>query len=216
MLYIDKMLKRDKMFIINNIYYDTFISLGYNCTVANFLKDNLYRKCSFPFDWVLVDLEYIIQCFKEDFSNFFNKNNFKEINYYGKPAGEINNKKERLITYVHDGKYTNLINNEEYYIFQQNKYKRRINKLYENLNTKQNVLLILYEFNTTIQKLDDFINCLKKKNFKCNLYLLIFTKNKDLKKFSDDTIYIEYNININKKYIELFLCKNINGKKYSK
>ncbi len=66
------MLKKNKMFIINSIYYDTFISLGYNCTIANFLKNNLYRKCSFPFDWVLVDLEYIIQCFKEDFNNFFN------------------------------------------------------------------------------------------------------------------------------------------------
>ena len=106
--------------------------------------------------------------------------------------------------------------NEEYYIFQQNKYKRRIDRLYKKLNSKQNILLILYEFNITIQKLDDFITCLKKKKVNCNLYLLIFTKNKNLKKMSNDTIYIEYNININRKNIELFLLKNINAKNYPK
>jgi hypothetical protein len=210
------MLKINNILKINDIYFDTLISLGYNCTVANYLTDNLYREHSLPFDWVLVDLEYIIKCFEEDFKNFFNKKNFIETNYYGKPAGEINNKKERLITYVHDGKYIDLINNEEYYIFQQNKYKRRIDRLYKKLNSKQNILLILYEFNTTIQKLDDFITCLKKKKVNCNLYLLIFTKNKNLKKMSNDTIYIEYNININRKNIELFLLKNINAKNYPK
>ena len=204
------------MFKLNEIYFDTIISLGYNCTIANFLADNFYRKCSFPFDWVLVNLEYIIKCFEDNFNNFFDKNNFIETNYYGKPAGEININKERLITYVHDGKYKELINNEEYYIFHKDKYKRRIDRLYNNLNSKQNVLLILYESNTTTQQLNHFIDCLKSKHFICNLRLLIFTRNEYFTNFYNDNIYIEYNNKINKKYIEVFLLKNINARKYKK
>mgnify|MGYP004001119621 CR=1 FL=1 len=69
-----------------------------------------------------------------------------------------------------------IINNEEYYIFHKDKYKRRIDRLYNNLNSKQNVLLILYEYNTTTQQFSDFIDCLKRQHFVCNLRLLIFTR----------------------------------------
>ena len=50
------------------------ISLGYNCSVAYNLKENMLRSSSSPFDWfVTFEIKNVIDCIDSHFSKLFNK-----------------------------------------------------------------------------------------------------------------------------------------------
>lgn len=51
-------------------YFDRIISIGQDCGVAGSLRNIKYKECSYPFDWNVTSLEFIITSFKENFKNF--------------------------------------------------------------------------------------------------------------------------------------------------
>lgn len=52
-----------------------FISLGYNCDVAHFLRCTGLRNKAYPFDWCITPNQSLIRVFKHDFNDFFNIKN---------------------------------------------------------------------------------------------------------------------------------------------
>lgn len=53
-------------------YFDRIISLGQDCGVAGSLRTIKYKEFSYPFDWNITSLNFIIECFKNKFQNFEN------------------------------------------------------------------------------------------------------------------------------------------------
>ena len=58
-----------------------FISLGPNCHTASILKQLKYKTCSFPFDWMLSNINIVTSCIENDFNDFNNRNNYIQTNY---------------------------------------------------------------------------------------------------------------------------------------
>lgn len=62
--------------------YDYVISLGCNCTTAQFLNDMKLRKISCPYDWVVTyDLQTVIETIKTEFFMYYPED--KHVNTYG-------------------------------------------------------------------------------------------------------------------------------------
>jgi hypothetical protein len=59
-----------------------FISIGGWCGTKIALNFNGYLNASFPFDYVRSSIIGVIDCFENDFLNYFPKDNFKNINGY--------------------------------------------------------------------------------------------------------------------------------------
>ena len=51
-------------------------SLGTMCHTANFIKRHNLKKCSYPFDWLFSDINVVIDCLKDDFKKFLDKDNY--------------------------------------------------------------------------------------------------------------------------------------------
>lgn len=50
-----------------------FISLGHRCHLGQILAFNKLRNESFPFDSIIYSYEGVIDCFENNFNNFFQK-----------------------------------------------------------------------------------------------------------------------------------------------
>ena len=57
-----------------------YISLGPNCHTSGILKHLGYKKESYPFDWILSNLEIINYSILNNFSEFLDKNNYYKSN----------------------------------------------------------------------------------------------------------------------------------------
>jgi hypothetical protein len=53
-----------------------FFSFGYRCNSISILKKLNLTNESYPFDWVLSDIDVIIDCIKTNFEHFLNKKNY--------------------------------------------------------------------------------------------------------------------------------------------
>jgi hypothetical protein len=157
------------------VAFDYCISLGYKCDIANALIDVCIRDASYPFDWCFTKISKINKCFETDFVDFFDRKNFvMESGYTGHPASD----KDNGITYVHDGKFKDLMRNDEFYKKQKNKYDRRVKRLYENLNNDNNILFIhIPAENTTNDEIFKLVDTINNKNFKANIKFIILTTN---------------------------------------
>jgi len=52
------------------------VSLGPNCHTAGILSQLNYKKCSYPFDWVLTNLNVISYNISNNFIDFYDRNNY--------------------------------------------------------------------------------------------------------------------------------------------
>jgi hypothetical protein len=150
---------------MNTIY----VSLGPNCHTAGILQELKYKNCSYPFDWVLSNLEIVTHNISNDFNDFINRDNFiyttnnkitlkhTNINYLGN-------------MFVHKNPIEN-IEDFNYYL----RCVERFNKLKENNNR---ILLFYSSYNNECMS-DTFITDVNKllyvlnKSY-TNFYLLIF------------------------------------------
>ncbi len=57
--------------------YDEHVSLGGTCKVALKLKELGYRKGSYPFDWIVVNVETIIELMENEFDGWTSRENMK-------------------------------------------------------------------------------------------------------------------------------------------
>ena len=111
--------------------YDEIISLGYNCKVASFKVRHNIKKETYPFDWLVSSIDFIIEVFETD-NIIFNdisklktktKNNYKYYRKYQVLAESIHDKEDN-IKEIND------------------KYNRRFIRLYKLLNSNLKILLV--------------------------------------------------------------------------
>ena len=62
------------MLIDKNFNY--VCSLGTLCHTAYFIKRHNLKKCSYPFDWIFSNINVVIDCLKDDFKKFLDKDNY--------------------------------------------------------------------------------------------------------------------------------------------
>lgn len=158
------------------IKYEHIISLGFFCSVASELKRIGIRDCSSPFDWVISeDIFKIIQLINNNFKDFLSINYLEQNKNYPNYYKNIKYK----IQFFHDFNEHQAC--EEQLPTIQEKYNRRINRLYENI--KEPTLFIRYiynqqEYDNIEKNIDIILKDLKKYNINNNI---IFVANSDIK-----------------------------------
>ena len=153
-----------------------YITIGQDCSPAGALKNLDLRKFSLPFDWIVSDVNKVIECINEDFINFhknlrINSLNTRVIDYYGfefphdYPNIESNN-----IDNIGEGVFgeNKILDGWENFIeINLEKYSRRI-KRFNDILTSNIDIIVLYRGNvenvSLFQKL--FIDKYKKSNIK--------------------------------------------------
>lgn len=171
--------------------YDNLISLGYNCSVANSFIELQSRPFSLPFDWNYVSDFALPEYFENDFINFFKLKNLRRASQSGNPSCEMSNKLLK-ICYVHDGKYEDLIKNDNHYKNSYQKYKRRINRLLKLLNSNKKLLFV--RLINSIDKISNYIKLEKvisNKYPNLNFKILLISDNEDFK-LDNKNIIIKY------------------------
>lgn len=206
--------------IFDGTHFDIIIPIGYNCTIANVLNDVSLRGHSYPFDWVFVKMYKVTEYFKTDFKDFFLREKLVQSDYSGSPASEksgIISRKERDIIYVHDGHYQSLKTDDDFYTMQKNKYNRRVERLYNNLNSNKKILFAVLDQSMGVGDVNNFLIEIKKKNFTAECKLLIFTSpTSPLSDICHDDIYVMSHTNNHRWSIGNFFANNVNASKFKK
>lgn len=136
-----------------NKKFDVIVSLGEDCACSSYLRRFNLQKYSYPFDWLSnADFEERINLLINNFSDFLNKEDlipYPKIN----PDTE-NNKKYDLYQntrnkfhYYHDFEASIPFSESYAYVYQ--KYSRRINRLYRQLNNAKHILFVWYSKDKT-------------------------------------------------------------------
>ncbi|MGN1091550.1 MAG: DUF1796 family putative cysteine peptidase [Alphaproteobacteria bacterium] len=152
----------------NKRQYDLICSLGGNCAAAHNLQYKGLRPFSLPFDWVYMlneePLYKLADCFKDDFSRFFLKENLKPL-----PEGSNSSHLERPQYYdTYTGyrfvNHFDLPIEEGGYSPVKEKLNRRIARLYEYIQKGNLFLFILsLSFEMNIEPILNLQKTLKEK-----------------------------------------------------
>lgn len=120
--------------------YDLYIPCGSYCATASNLKANGLRTASYPFDWVAgMTLGKSTAYILNHFENFLNKNNMSvccEDNYF------LILKNENNISFNHD--FFKNVPFDEMFSRTKEKYNRRINRLYQNIQSADSICFLHY------------------------------------------------------------------------
>ena len=132
-------------------YYDLVVSLGQYCITTTALRRLCLQNRSYPFDWsggILEDvagkggLSVKVDLICNNFDNFFNFNDFE--NRGNNQEGDTYNlwivNKKTGLQYKHDFQASISFENQFEYV--KDKYKRRINRLYKDINNGYNILFV--------------------------------------------------------------------------
>lgn len=141
--------------------YDNFISIGFFCSVALELERVGLRSSSSPFDWLICSVEGMSNLIKNKFDHFLDEDlllqDSNQRNHYYNPVYNV--------WFFHEfSKYKSL--NEQIGDVQQ-KYRRRINRFYEQISNP--TLLLRYIANETEltwwnEHIDEFTSMVKEYN----------------------------------------------------
>lgn len=204
--------------------YDTYISLGFNCFIAQALVELNIRQESLPFDWLLTSYEYglhyITDMINTNFSHFtsnlaYNKNHKVCAERY--PKSEF---------YHHD-----LIANEIYKNKLEEKqnntnlietFNRRAKRFMDIIHSDKKVLLMFYIedidriytgdkiniFNASLKEFCDLLNTINQNRPSKIDFIIIIKK---IQQNRDITTYLDFN-NVNIGYVDTTLSDII--KKY--
>lgn len=188
------------------------ISLGNSCIVGSALNTFKIRRYSFPLDWVWPPYEGLLALFENDFQDFFNSEFLVPV-YHKRLV--LNTKYN--ISFLHDfptfnqdGKEILIENYADFMPGFISKYSRRINRLYEVLNSKKQIFLIRARY-SPIEK-----NPVTKEN-------AILLRNLLLRKFPNINLMLvlldmqdeQYKEDWNLEGIKNFFLNNTSGSFYS-
>ena len=67
-------------------------SLGTLCHTAKFLQENRLKLVSYPFDWILSNVEIIKHCLFDDFATLLDKNQYIDFKYLSNQTGRCGHK----------------------------------------------------------------------------------------------------------------------------
>ena len=164
-----------------------FISLGHRCHLGQILAFNKLRNESFPFDSIIYSYEGVIDCFENNFNNFFPKTIHCEKIFVGKEHPEADVDGNRLLFRCKHGAFTHHdLNNDEII----NTFKRRISRLISYLSETDDEVIFLRTVmeDGEIDLLDRFINVIKSVFPVLNFRMFLIYDNK----FLPNTI-VKYN-----------------------
>lgn len=159
------------------------ISLGCNCEVGFFIKNKF---CSeyYPFDWMWSNIDFIINTFEKDYFEF---TECEKLNAIWVPDSKhtyifnnnCNGGVDRICSCVsvHDADNQS----QEQYISNipiiNSKYKRRFTRLYDILNSNEDIMLIRKVLDKTQGAVKNVFDSDEKINYLCNLISNKFTAN---------------------------------------
>lgn len=122
--------------IYNKYQFINFISLGYFCDVASDLEKLGLRSYSYPFDWNLTSLDNNIKLIENNFEDFLNIDNIKQLSGYPNRYVDI----KYNVFFYHD--FVSYKSLEEQLPSVKEKYQRRINRFYKDI--KNPTLFVRY------------------------------------------------------------------------
>ena len=119
--------------------YQNIISLGFFCGPAQEIKSIGLRNASYPFDWIISKFDSVLFLLKNNFEDFLEEKYLKFDNKELKDTYIVKNVRYD-IKFFHDFKKNHTVHEQLKEV--QEKYNRRINRLYENI--KKPTLFIRY------------------------------------------------------------------------
>lgn len=140
--------------------FEYIISIGFFCSVAKELERKGFREFSLPFDWVISDIESIISLIQNQFSELFKESNL----YYDNLFKHIVKHKVYRFDFYHE--FTPEKKIAEQIPIVKEKYDRRIERFYNLLLSKKNILFVRYmlednEYSDNAKRIDHFIETIK-------------------------------------------------------
>lgn len=176
----------------------TIISLGANCTPALYARLCGVRAAAYPFDWCITSYGAIYHCLKNNFSDYFKKNNLAaatRIDFSHDLLATINAPdidplientecpwvldKQLQIIYNHDfsDKKKEIIDQE--YAHQQEKYQRRVARFMSTMHSGKKIYLIRYQPHIAKNQVFGLYHLLKAQFPRTNFMLIIIQNDKD-------------------------------------
>ena len=183
------------------------ISIGSNCDLSFFLKKINEKKETYPFDWIWSNIDFVYKTFEEDYFEFTEIEKLNAVWEKPHPHTYIFNnnclgQKNRICSAVsvHDADHKSKDEFIKMIPEINEKYKRRFDRLYKELNTPENNIILIRSTLPANQgaikpiqdnedKMNKLLQMLKKK-FVANIKLVVIDKNSkfDESKIDSDII----------------------------
>lgn len=200
------------------------ISLGYNCNPAIFTRQYGVRTYAFPFDWCFTPYRSLCRIIDTNFKDFFKKENLVPSlkKYFSTYMQEFFNSvghtevsenytwvldKECEMVFNHDFIPNSFTEINKSYIYNYNKYMRRVKRFYYEINSGKHVYFIRYR-DITKQEASKLCQLLKDKFPNTNFTLIVIGV--DPTEFAEDwhVAHIK-NLYLNNDDFWQKLCKDI-------
>jgi hypothetical protein len=190
------------------------ISIGCNCDVGFFIK-KISNKEYYPFDWIWSNIDFVINTFEKDYFEF---TECEKLNAAWAPNQKhtyISNNIDKKICSalsVHDADSQTKNEYLKNIPMINNKYKRRFKRLYDILNSNEEIILIrkvLDKTQNAIEKNYDsneklnYLSELLSKKFKSNIKICVIDNENFIQKN-----YLKENIKLFHSFNELFIYLN--------
>lgn len=208
-----------------NQKFDLILSLGEDCACTSYLRRFNLQDFSYPFDWLTkADFEKRTEMIVNNFNDFLSKDNLVLMQ---KPNGNVDKQHDYYkdnkhdFYFYHDFKIN--IPFEHSYSEVKEKYQRRIQRLYSQIEKAGSILFVWWSRNKHQSK-DAVISCFKQLKTKFNnknIYLLLikFSETEEQYTYEDRHILIVRYDNIsykhNPKWTEVMGNENNNSKIFS-
>lgn len=163
--------------------FDLIVSIGEDCACSSYLRRFRLQDFSYPFDWLTkASFQTRIEMLKDDFLNFFVKENLQKME---KPADStaVRNDYYKDVKYdfyfYHD--FLVGVDFEKNYFEINEKYQRRIKRVYRMIEKSQKVLFVWFGRSGKISfdEIERNYKILAKKFQKQEVYLLLIQYDKD-------------------------------------
>ena len=166
-----------------------YMSLGYDCSTASVLR-NLNMRCeALPFDWVVSNLQILINCIEDNFNNYhknlvFSESKTRLIDSYGFQfphdypfdSESIDNSKLGEGAFGEE-KDKQIINNwHEYHSLVLEKYNRRIERFYDYFKIDKPLIILCRNY--SLKHIVNFGKYLENKFNKSNFYFVVSSNEK--------------------------------------
>ena len=184
-----------------------YMSFGYDCSPASALKNLNMRNEALPFDWVLSNLQILINCIEDNFNKYhqnlkFNHLQTRLIDSYGfqfphdYPFNIDDIDKSKIGEGVFGEEKDKKIIDEwnEYHSVVLEKYKRRIERFYNYLNSDNPLIILCRGY--SVSNINQFCIYLANKFKKGNIYIIL-SSNENFKSSNIITCNTEKNGNWN-------------------
>ena len=179
-----------------NKKFDLIVSIGEDCACTSYLRRFNLQKYSYPFDWLSnASFETRISLLVNDFEGFLNPENIEFLDIENHTDCDSYMDIKSKFHFYHDFKKGKTL--EENYNIVKDKYNRRINRLYSQIDNSKNILFVWWS-KDKIQDVEEIKNAyfsLKNKFNTKNISLLCIensSKKEDIDFFDGNLLILHY------------------------